>query len=89
MTRQKEAEQRLREQDLETVVIHAHDGIELVGHWHPCEAPKQVIIAMHGRRSCTAPKRLLIVPGAGHGVSYLVEKERYEKAVKEFWADFD
>ena len=261
MTRQKEAAQRLREQDLETVVIHAQDGIELVGHWYPCEDPNRVVIAMHGWRSswdmgfgliadflhdnhccvlfaeqrgqnssggdcmglgvterfdclqwvrwvmaerapdlpiylsgvsmgattvlmaagldlprnvhgivadcaytspdeigkhisnenlhlpyrlrrkiiagiyehknqikgfdystvdaleansvpvlfihgahdqfvpvdmtyqnyiaCTAPKRLLIVPGAGHGVSYLVEKERYEKAVKEFWADFD
>lgn len=261
LTRQKDAAQRLREQKLETVVTHAHDGIELVGHWYPCEAPKRVVIAMHGWRSswdmgigliadflhdnhccvlfaeqrgqnssggdymglgvterfdclqwirwatderaldlpiylcgvsmgattvlmaagldlpqnvhgivadcaytspdeigkhisnenlhlpyrlrrkiiagiyeqknqvkgfdystldalktnsvpilfihgaqdqfvpvdmtyqnyiaCTAPKRLLIVPGAGHGVSYLVEKERYEKAVKEFWADFD
>lgn len=261
LTRQKEASQRLREQDLETVVIHAQDGIELVGHWYPCEAPNRVVIAMHGWRSswdmgfgliadflhdnhccvlfaeqrgqnssggdymglgvterfdclqwvrwaiverasdlpiylsgvsmgattvlmaagldlpqnvhgivadcaytspdeigkhisnenlhlpyrlrrkiiagiyehknqikgfdystvdalktnsvpvlfihgahdqfvpvdmtyqnyiaCTAPKRLLIVPGAGHGVSYLVEKERYEKSVKGFWADFD
>ncbi len=39
--------------------------------------------------ACTAPKRLLIVPGAGHGLSYLVEQERYERAIKDFWADFD
>lgn len=261
LTRQKEAAQRLRELNLETVVTRAHDGIELVGHWYPCEDPKRVVIAMHGWRSswdmgfgliadflhdnrccvlfaeqrgqngsggdymglgvterydclqwihwatnerpfdlpiylsgvsmgaatvlmaagldlpknvhgiiadcaytspdevgrhianenlhlpyrlrrkifagiyeqknqvkgfdystidaletnsvpvlfihgthdqfvpvemtyqnyiaCTAPKRLLIVPGAGHGQSYLVEQERYEKAVKDFWADFD
>lgn len=261
LTRQKEAAQRLREKNLETVETRAHDGIELVGHWYPCENPKRVVIAMHGWRSswdmgcgliadflhdnhccvlfaeqrgqnssggdymglgvterfdclqwirwatderaldlpiylsgvsmgattvlmaagldlprnvhgivadcaytspdeigrhisnenlhlpyhlrrkimagiyeqknqvkgfdystldalktnsvpilfihgaqdqfvpvdmtyqnyiaCAAPKRLLIVPGAGHGVSYLVEKERYEKAIKDFWADFD
>ena len=39
--------------------------------------------------ACTAPKRLLIVPGAGHGLSCLVEPERYKKALREFWADFD
>jgi len=39
--------------------------------------------------ACTAPKRLLIVPGAGHGVSYLVERNRYEEAIKDFWTDFD
>ena len=40
-------------------------------------------------KACTAPKRLLIVPGAEHGMSYLVNKEEYVKAVKEFWHDFD
>lgn len=40
-------------------------------------------------KACAAPKRLLIVPGAEHGMSYLVNKEEYEKAVKEFWRDFD
>lgn len=40
-------------------------------------------------KACTAPKRLLIVPGAEHGMSYLVNKEEYVKAVKEFWRDFD
>ena len=32
-----------------------------------------------------AEKRLLIVPGAGHCMSYLVEKEKYERTAKEFW----
>lgn len=40
-------------------------------------------------KACAAPKRLLIVPGAEHGMSYLVNKEEYQKAVKEFWRDFD
>ena len=40
-------------------------------------------------KACNAPKRLLIVPGADHGMSYCKEKEKYETATKEFWADFD
>ncbi|MGN0493447.1 MAG: alpha/beta hydrolase [Acutalibacteraceae bacterium] len=40
-------------------------------------------------KACAAPKRLLIVPGAEHGMSYLVNKEEYQKTVKEFWRDFD
>lgn len=39
--------------------------------------------------ACKAPKRLLIVPGAKHGLSYCVEKEAYERATKEFWQEFD
>ena len=39
--------------------------------------------------ACTAPKRLLIVPGANHGMSYVVEKEKYEKTLLEFFDDFD
>lgn len=39
--------------------------------------------------ACAAPKRLLIVPGAGHGRSYLVDREGYEAAVRAFWRDFD
>ena len=40
-------------------------------------------------KACNAPKRLLIVPGADHGMSYCKEKEKYETATKEFWAYFD
>lgn len=36
-------------------------------------------------KACAAEKRLLIVPGAGHCMSYLVEKESYERTAKEFW----
>lgn len=40
-------------------------------------------------KACTAPKRLLVVPGAEHGMSYLIDRDSYEKTVKEFWADYD
>lgn len=39
--------------------------------------------------ACTAPKDLLIVPGADHGMSYFMEPEKYENAVKAFWAKYD
>lgn len=39
--------------------------------------------------ACTAPKRLLIVPGANHGMSYTVEREKYQKTLLEFFEDFD
>lgn len=40
-------------------------------------------------KACKAPKRLLIVPGAAHGMSFYMEKERYGKELKEFWDEFD
>ena len=40
-------------------------------------------------RACAGPKRLLIVPGADHGMSYYVEREKYEAEVRKFWRDFD
>lgn len=39
--------------------------------------------------ACASPKRLLIVPGAAHGMSYVIEKEKYEQTVKDFFAAFD
>lgn len=35
--------------------------------------------------ACAGEKRLLIVPGAIHGLSYLVDKPGYERAVIDFW----
>ena len=40
-------------------------------------------------KACVSPKRLLIVPGAEHGLSYCVDKEQYEAAVYRFWEEFD
>ncbi len=40
-------------------------------------------------KACTSDKRLFIVPGAEHGMSYLVDKDGYETAVKQFWNDYD
>ena len=40
-------------------------------------------------KACSSEKRLLIVPGAGHGQSYIIEPEKYEAETQKFWSDFD
>ena len=40
-------------------------------------------------QACSAPKTLLIVPGADHGMSYFREKDRYEQAMLDFWRSND
>ena len=62
-----------------------------------CRVP---VIFFHGERddfvpcemsrinydACTAPKKLLTVPNAGHGLSYLVDSEGYLNALTEFFS---
>ena len=35
--------------------------------------------------ACAAPKAILTVPGAGHGLSYLAAPEQYVKTLEDFW----
>ena len=44
-----------------------------------------VEMSFENYEACAASKQLLIVPGAGHGMSYFVERERYEAAVRQLW----
>lgn len=37
--------------------------------------------------ACPTPKRMLLVPGAAHGLSYLVDRAAYEDAIRAFWRD--
>lgn len=46
----------------------------------PCEMSHQ------NYEACTAPKVLLTVPAAGHGLSYLIDREAYFKTLREFSA---
>ena len=39
--------------------------------------------------ACTSPKKLFIVPGADHGMSYYIDKDGYEAVIKDFWRRFD
>ncbi len=40
-------------------------------------------------KACKAEKDLFIVPGADHGMSYVVDKEGYEKKILEFFKKYD
>lgn len=61
------------ESDVPILIIHggADDFV-------PCYMAEEIY------KACRSEKKLLIVPGAGHGMSYLVDKDLYEKAVKDF-----
>ena len=55
------AASRLENSGCEQVQINGCDGVSLVGHWYPCDAPKRIIVAMHGWRSSWAKDFGLIV----------------------------
>lgn len=40
-------------------------------------------------KACASEKHLLIVPGAEHGMSYIVEQEKYEQEALGFWEAYD
>lgn len=40
-------------------------------------------------KACNSPKKILIVPGATHALSYYVNTRDYQNAVCEFWNQFD
>ncbi len=48
----------------------------------PCDMSRENYDAL------SAPKRLLTIPGADHGLSYLVDKEAYLAALREFEASY-
>ena len=76
------------------------DDYSAVDAMKECEVP---VLFIHGTddsfvpvemtyenyKACASEKYLLIVPGAEHGMSYVVDKARYEAAVKEFWNKYD
>lgn len=47
----------------------------------PCDMSRELYAA------CNSPKRLVTIPGAGHGLVYVVDNDRYFKAVVEFFSE--
>ena len=45
-----------------------------------------IISTDKAQAACRAPSELLLVPGAGHGMAYLLEPERYRQTVRDFLA---
>lgn len=68
----------LKHTHVPVILVHGADD-----HFVPVE------MTYENYTACTAPKDLLIVPGADHGISYFMEPEKYENAVKAFWAKYD
>lgn len=48
-----------------------------------------VDMAYENYKACASPKRIFVVPGADHGMSYFLDREGYENAMMSFWRDFD
>ncbi len=48
-----------------------------------------VEMTLENYEHCAAPKRLLTVPGADHGMSYVVDEAGYQRVLREFWAEYD
>lgn len=61
---------------LPIIFIHGEDD-----DFVPCDMSREVYEA------CTSPKRMFTVPGAGHGLVYLVDQPGYFKAVTEFFTE--
>ncbi len=63
----------LKNSKLPVLMVHGLDD-----DFVPCEMTEQ------GFAACTGPKELLLAEGAGHGLSFLVEREKYTKMVCAF-----
>jgi len=70
---QEDTRKSLKNSKLPVLMVHgaADDFV-------PCEMSKQ------GFEACTGPKELLLVEGAGHGVSFLADRARYTEMVNQF-----
>ena len=68
----------LAQTDIPVLLIHGSDD-----RFVPVE------MTYENYKACRSPKKLLIVPGATHAMSYYINKTEYENAVREFWREFD
>ena len=68
----------LKKATVPVLFIHGSDD-----HFVPVEMTYQNFSA------CVSPKYLLIVPGASHGMSYIVNRKAYEEAVMNFFTAYD
>ena len=74
--KEKDTRQVLKEAKLPVFMVH---GLE--DDFVPCYMTRQ------GYASCCGSKKLLLVDGAAHGVSFLVDKENYTKNILSFLED--
>ena len=70
--------QALKNCKIPVLLIHGTDD-----HFVPIE------MTYENYKACAAPKKLFVVPGADHGMSYFTDKAGYEAVIKDFWKEFD
>ena len=46
-----------------------------------------VEMTLQNYEACQSPKKLLLVPGANHGMSYFLDRDSYEASVKQFFRE--
>lgn len=68
----------LRHCRIPVMLVHGADD-----HFVPLE------MTYENYAACASPKKLFIVPGADHGMSYFMDKEGYEAAGLDFWRQYD
>ena len=68
----------LKQNTLPILFVHGADD-----HFVPIE------MTYANYRACTAPKHLLVVPEADHGMSYFINPQEYEACSKNFWLLYD
>ncbi len=68
----------LKNTHLPVLFIHGTDD-----HFVP------VTMTYENYKACAAPKHLLVVPGADHGMSYYIGREGYENAIDAFFKAYD
>lgn len=70
---QKDSRTTLQKNKLPIILIHG-----MQDDFVPCDMTRQAY------QVCTGPKQLLLVPDAGHGLSFLKETEQYVAMIEEF-----
>lgn len=70
--------QAMQECEKPVLFVHGTDD-----HFVPVE------MTYENYKACAAQKRLFVVPGADHGMSYYMDKTGYEKCMQEFWEEYD
>ncbi|MBQ8333451.1 MAG: alpha/beta hydrolase [Clostridia bacterium] len=68
----------LKNTPIPVLFIHGTDD-----HFVPIE------MTYENYKACASEKHLLVVPGAEHAMSYIVDQNAYESAVRQFWNRYD
>ncbi len=77
-TKEFSALESLKNTKIPVLFIHGTDD-----HFVP------VTMTYENYKACSSPKKLLVVPGADHAMSFYIAPEEYKNAVISFWNEFD